>query len=47
MGVRIDHVLISGAAVCGERVIDLAGSDHDAVVVDLRLSGTADTLVGR
>jgi endonuclease/exonuclease/phosphatase (EEP) superfamily protein YafD len=47
MGVRIDHVLVSGASVCGERVIDLAGSDHEGVVVDVRIDGASNALAGR
>jgi endonuclease/exonuclease/phosphatase (EEP) superfamily protein YafD len=47
LGIRIDHVLLSGAQVCGERVIDLSGSDHEGVVVDLRFEGTAETFAGR
>jgi endonuclease/exonuclease/phosphatase (EEP) superfamily protein YafD len=47
MGVRIDHVLLSGMSVCDERVIDLAGSDHEGVVVDVRVDSTPSALAGR
>lgn len=32
---RIDHVLVAGLAVDGVRVVDIQGSDHSALVVDL------------
>jgi endonuclease/exonuclease/phosphatase (EEP) superfamily protein YafD len=37
LGLRIDHVLVRGAEVCGESVFDLAGSDHRGVAVGVRL----------
>jgi endonuclease/exonuclease/phosphatase (EEP) superfamily protein YafD len=36
---RIDHVLVAGAFVETVRVLPVRGSDHHAVVVDLRWSG--------
>ena len=32
---RIDHVLVTGLAVLGAQVVDIEGSDHSALVVDL------------
>jgi vancomycin resistance protein VanJ len=37
LGLRIDHVLVRGGAVCGELVFDLTGSDHRGVAVGVRL----------
>jgi endonuclease/exonuclease/phosphatase family metal-dependent hydrolase len=34
---RIDHVLVNGVTVAAARVVDLPGSDHSALVVDLTL----------
>lgn len=34
---RIDHVLVSGLVATSVRVLEIPGSDHDAVVVDLGL----------
>ena len=34
---RIDHVLVRGVTVSAVRVVDLPGSDHSALVVDLTL----------
>jgi endonuclease/exonuclease/phosphatase (EEP) superfamily protein YafD len=48
LGIRIDHVLLSqDVQVCGERVVNLSGSDHKGVVVDVRLPGAAGTFAGR
>ena len=37
LSIRIDHVLIRGLAACDEQVFDLPGSDHDGLVVGVRL----------
>lgn len=39
LGLRIDHILQRGFDVCGEQVVELTGSDHRGVAVDLRLAG--------
>jgi endonuclease/exonuclease/phosphatase (EEP) superfamily protein YafD len=36
---RIDHVLVRGLAAATTRVLPLRGSDHSALVADLRLAG--------
>lgn len=37
LSIRIDHVLIRDLVACEERVFELPGSDHDGVVVGVRL----------
>jgi len=36
---RIDHAMVGGVTVEGFRVVDIPGSDHDAVVIDITPSG--------
>jgi endonuclease/exonuclease/phosphatase family metal-dependent hydrolase len=43
---RIDHVLVCGVSVAAVRVVDVPGSDHSALVVDLTLPDGADGRAG-
>ncbi len=43
LGLRVDHILVRDLEVCSVLVGPTAGSDHQAVTVDLRIARSSDT----